>query len=310
MGMRTVRLSFRGPVHFGNGRLSDGKLACDAATLFSALYIEALHTGGAERLLSAAQDGALVLSDAFPYVGNDLYLPKPMVKPGTFGGAKSATGATESQERKASKKLGYVRASQYANFLKGNFDPIGELERFEPGVSYLQTKVNLTRATSDDAEPYHVGGFKFTPGAGLYFLVDAPFDLSPLLEQLSYSGLGGKRTSGYGQFDFEMSDAGALGRMVSAGAEGGPGVLLSTAAPMKAELADEVLAGARYRLVRRGGFVQSTMHAQTPQKKRDLYLFAAGSMFERRFAGGMFDVNDTPGAHPVYRYARALWMGV
>jgi CRISPR-associated protein Csm4 len=56
--------------------------------------------------------------------------------------------------------------------------------------------------------------------------------------------------------------------------------------------------------------VQSATHSANPQKKRDLFLFAAGSTFSRPFDGTVFDVNATPGAHPVYRYARALWMEV
>lgn len=62
------------------------------------------------------------------------------------------------------------------------------------------------RETSDDAEPYHVGGFQFAPNCGVYFLVAGSYDLLPLLEQLSYSGIGGKRSSGYGRFEFSVSD--------------------------------------------------------------------------------------------------------
>ena len=90
----------------------------------------------------------------------------------------------------------------------------------------------------------------------------------------------------------------------------GSSVLLSTATPTQDELDDDLLRGARYRVVRKGGFVQSATHSANPQKKRDLYLFTPGSTFGKRFAGDVYDVNVTPGAHPVYRYARAFWMGV
>ena len=53
MENRIVRLSFQSPVHFGGRRLSDGECTCDAATLFSALYIEALNMGCADDLLCA-----------------------------------------------------------------------------------------------------------------------------------------------------------------------------------------------------------------------------------------------------------------
>ena len=87
-------------------------------------------------------------------------------------------------------------------------------------------------------------------------------------------------------------------------------MLLTSALPREDELTDALLEGAKYHLVRKGGFVQSASHASTPRKKRSMWLFAPGSVFERRFEGDVFDVNATPGAHPVYRYARAMWMEV
>ncbi len=55
---------------------------------------------------------------------------------------------------------------------------------------------------------------------------------------------------------------------------------------------------------------QQQAEIATLQKKRDLYVFSAGSVFRRGFEGDVFDVNATPGAHSVYRYARSLWMEV
>ena len=307
METRIVKLSFSSPVHFGDGRLDDSCNTCSAATLFSALYIEALRMGAADALLDAARCGALSLSDAFPYIGKTLYLPKPMVRPDLFD---KPEGTGDSRERKASKKLGYIPASQYAGYLSGHFDPLAELERFKLGESVLQTKVNLMRSDSDDAEPYHVGGYWFAPGAGLYFLLGGSYNAAPLMEQLAYSGLGGKRSSGYGRFTFELSSPTSLERLVPLKPKEGVSVLLSTATPKEEELSDDLLAGSRYRLLRKGGFVQSTTHSAHPQKKRDLYLFAAGSAFSRRFEGDVFDVNATRGSHPVYRYARAMWLEV
>ena len=87
-------------------------------------------------------------------------------------------------------------------------------------------------------------------------------------------------------------------------------MLLSSALPREDELTDALLEGARYHLVRKGGFVQSASHAPTPRKKRSLCLFSSGSVFEGCFEGDVLDVNATLGAHPVYRYARAMWMEV
>lgn len=306
MGAKVVKLSFRGPVHFGEKRLSDSEYVCDCATLFSALFIELLQMGAADDFLDAARSGDCLISDAFPYIGTRLYLPKPMV---AVRGDDGGLSDESSRARKASKKLKYIPADSLGSYLAGTFDCVEELDRFRLGKSFLRTKVNLERVTSEDAEPYYVGGFSFEPGCGIYFVWQGEYDLVPALEQLSFSGIGGKRTSGYGSFGFEVLDACALS--LSGGiVDGHRGMLLSSAAPREEELTDELLANAHYRLARKGGFVQSATHAATPRKKRDLWTFCPGSVFGGGFEGDVFDVNDTPGGHPVHRYARAMWMEV
>ena len=85
-------------------------------------------------------------------------------------------------------------------------------------------------------------------------------------------------------------------------------ITLSVCLP-DSELDDDMLAGASYSLIRRGGFVYSADYAAEPRRKKDIYLFQPGSVFEKRFKGSVFDVSDG-GSHPVYRYAMPLWMGV
>lgn len=307
MTTQMVKLTFQAPVHFGDGRLSDSEFTCDAGTLFSALFIEALKVGCADELLAAVRSGDLMLSDAFPYIGERVYIPKPMV--GSIGRREQDVGSSDSRARKANKSLKYIPLDRIDDFLNGSFDFIGELERFENGTSFLRTKVNLTRETSDDAEPYYVGGYRFASNCGIYFLIDGSYEIRPLLEQLSYSGIGGKRSSGYGRFSFEIGDGSLffLAREVDSAERA---MLLTSALPREEELTEETLRRARYRLVRKGGFVQSASHSSSPRKKRGMWLFAPGSVFEHRFAGDVFDVNATSDAHPVYRYARAMWMGV
>ena len=157
-----------------------------------------------------------------------------------------------------------------------------------------------------------MGGFSFEKNAGLYFILLGEFSgFDGLLEQLSYSGLGGKRSSGYGRFSFDIVDC-PLQVCVFSEPSGGADrfMLLSTCFPSPDELTDDLLAGARYRVVRKGGFIQSSTCSESFQKKRDMYLFASGSVFAHRFVGDVFDVSNGYGSHPVYRYARAMWMGV
>lgn len=311
MNGKLVKLRFSGPVHFGQGRLTDSAYTCDAATLFSALFIEALHMGQQDNLLEAARVGKLSLSDAFPYRADELYLPKPLAE---VTPKIAAAQKIDSREKKANKKLDYISAGSYRSYLDGSFDALAELERLSRGggfgSAYVQTKVNLTRADGPDAKPYQVGGFHFAPDAGIYFLAKGDYDLAPILDQLQYSGLGGKRSGGYGRFTYVVEDATDLNRELGLAPKGNRHMLLSSAAPREEELSDALLADARYKLVRKGGFVQSTSHSTTPQKKKDLYLFAPGSVFPKTFDGAVFDVNGTADAHSVHRYARAMWLEV
>lgn len=305
MAETIIKLSFRGPVHFGNGRLSDAEYACDAGTIFSALYLEALRMGCEEELFEAFAGGSCAISDGFPYIRERLYIPKPM----GFARQQSEeeNEPTDSRVRKAGKKLKFIPMDCLGDYLAGKLDAVAELERFDLGSSQLRTKVNLTRESKDDADPYFVGGYSFKKGCGIYFIYRGDYDMAPLFEQLGYSGLGGKRTSGYGAFSFTAEDASCL---ISTGEKNLGSMLLSSATPKDTELGDNLLQGSRYRLERKGGFVQSSTHAATPRKKREMWVFRPGSVFECRFEGDIFDVNDTPGGHPVYRYARAMWMEV
>ena len=67
--------------------------------------------------------------------------------------------------------------------------------------------------------------------------------------------------------------------------------------------------GASYNLVRRSGYIASSAYADEWKRKKDLFVFAAGSCFEKRFKGNIYDVS-IDGRHPVFRYEEALFMEV
>ena len=80
MEYKAYKLRFLTGVHFGKGSLDDTSYAFCADTLFSALCIEALKDSE-QRLnnfVNTVKSGKLIFSDAMPYIGEDLYIPKPM----------------------------------------------------------------------------------------------------------------------------------------------------------------------------------------------------------------------------------------
>ena len=81
-------------------------------------------------------------------------------------------------------------------------------------------------------------------------------------------------------------------------------ILLSTALPEDEEL-EQVIKDSSYLLIKRSGFVDSSEYALQQMRKRDLYVFSSGSCFAHTFSE-----ERNGGKHPVFRYAKAFFMGV
>lgn len=311
MRYAALHLHFKGPVHFGQGRLSDAAFTCGADTLFSALCHEAARTGSLSRLTESMERKALFLSDLFPFRQEERFIPRPLMK---IESAKTSDPAL----RKRFKKLTHLPVSSLDTYLRGEFDPCDPcLAPFavtgDRLCNAMQGQVSL-----QDTVGYHVGTVHFLEGCGLCFYVAyrEEQDLSlliSLMEPLSFSGIGGRRSSGLGGFDLQLKKPDAAeqlllctaGEEVSSGSKGSRYLLLSSALPLDEEL-DNALEGASYLLDERTGFVSGD--GPLPLKKRPLCTFKAGSCFAVPFTGQIADVAPDGWPHPVYRYARALFM--
>ena len=85
-------------------------------------------------------------------------------------------------------------------------------------------------------------------------------------------------------------------------------ILLSTALPEDEEL-EQVIKDSSYLLIKRSGFVDSSEYALQQMRKRDLYVFSSGSCFAHTFRGRIIEERNGR-KHPVFRYAKAFFMGV
>lgn len=305
-------LHFSAAVHFGNGALWDSNSTASSDTLFSALCLEAVSNSEENELkalTASARNGTLIFSDLFPFVGSELYLPKPL-RP------VDVKRENSSVLKKSFKKLKYIPMSLWDTYLQGKLDPQSALETFRTlGASAIRT-MTATRApeklADGDALPYAVGVYTFREGNGLYTLAGfagkQEQDLwEDLLHSLSFSGLGGKRSAGLGRFTAEKREVPDwLCQKLSA--KSPPFMTLSTCMAAEDEL-ETALDGAQYLLQKRSGFVASPNYAPEQRRKRDFYSFCAGSCFTNRFSGDIFDVGGS-GTHPVYRYAVPLWMEI
>ncbi len=307
MEYKVYKLEFQGAVHFGKTSLEDGEYTFCADTLFSAMCQEAVRMGNGvlETFYQSVKDGKIRFSDAFPYEGTTYYLPKPMLH------IESQNDNGDSIVKKAYKKLKYIPAEEMDCYLQGKYDVLhaGNLSQ----LGYFEMKVSASIRGEEQTVPYRISTYRFNDGNGLYIIMGyadrAVLELAEeLLENVSYSGIGGKRATGLGRFILLPGklDAGIEKRLSK---EGKRYMTLSISLPREEEL-EKSLENASYAVVRRSGFVQSDTYAKEQMRKRDLYVLKAGACVETRYEGDIYDVSDTVGRHPVYKYAKPIFMEV
>lgn len=322
MNYYLYKLKFDTAVHFGSASSALSLYTSEdhfcADTLFSALCHTALSLrghDGLERLCDYAREGKLLLSDSMPWMDETFYLPKP------FASAK-AEREVPAAKRKAVKKLRWIPVEDFAAFadsLRGGKAYDAEEAQTDFGISTSMAKVQIV--PGDDSLPYQVGLYHFKENAGLWFLAgceteEQADELGVLIEGLSYSGIGGKTSSGYGKFHVEdmiyLNEPfdevtewllAALDRSSAARQ-----LLLSTSLPPDEELT-ALLPEAEYMLTRRAGFIQSESYAQENRRKRSQVFLSAGSVLPGRFRARLYEVGEA-GHHPVYRLSAPLFLGV
>lgn len=303
MNYKIYKMIFTQGVHFGEHSLEKSEITFQADTLFSALCIEALKIDKLDELLESVKENNLVFSDAFPYMGQEFFIPKPMKK------IEQVIQSEDMTTRKKFKKLEYIQVSLLDKYLKGQYPIDKGSDIKQLGVHTLKTSASIRG--NEEALPYRVGIHRFKEENGLYIVVGYDsqeiLDLfDELFEMLSLSGIGGKKNSGLGHFDLEIVELPKeLNQRLNTKGEV---MTLSVSLPTEDELED-VLDDSRYLLVKRSGFVDSYTYSKEQRRKKDIYLFKAGSCFNETYQGDVYDVSSG-GNHPVYKYAKPLFMGV
>ena len=303
MNYKIYKMIFTQGVHFGDHSLEKSEITFQADTLFSALCIEALKIDKLDELLESVKENHLVFSDAFPYMGQEFFIPKPMKK------IEQVVQSEDVTTRKKFKKLEYIQVSLLDKYIKGQF-PINKGSDIKKlGIHVLKTSASIRG--NEEALPYRVGIYRFKKENGLYIVVGYDsqeiLDLfDELFEMLSLSGIGGKKNSGLGHFDLEIAELPKeLNQRLNTKGEV---MTLSVSLPTEDEL-EEILDDSRYLLVKRSGFIDSYTYSKEQRRKKDIYLFKSGSCFNKTYQGDIYNVSSG-GSHPVYKYAKPLFMGV
>ncbi|GEM01542.1 CRISPR-associated protein Csm4 [Halolactibacillus halophilus] len=297
MTIKLYKMSFD-HAHFGEGHLNESHDAFDSGRLFSALFIEALKLGEADAFLKEANKETFVLSDAFPYINDEPYLPKPIGYPKH----KEDSGKDLKEVRRQAKqvkKINYIPWHQFDDFLQQR----ASIEEIAQAQKQLETHEPVMKKGED---PFEVGMTAFK--ASLYVIASESVLFDLLMESLQYSGIGGKRSVGYGQFILEKQDLPKefLSRLQAKDAQAE--LLLSTSVPTDEELAGS-LEGAYYMIKKSSGFTYSES-VGNQLRKQDLYKFKAGSTFKRSFTGNIRDVKPDDFPHPVWNYAKGFFFAL
>lgn len=329
-------LKFLTPVHFGDtangGFLDKIAMSCGVDTLFAALCQEAALQGqeAVEKLIAKVEQREIVLSSLMPYFCDEqnnedmhFYLPKPMLiseaktqVPKSFSEVKSLATQLKKQ-----KQTGFVRASQIKKLVQCcKHGVTAELDCESFVAPYVSGRVALRE---DKPNPYYVGSYVFADNAGLYFVCGVQKDedidfVEDLLVNLGYSGIGGKRSSGYGKFEladdrlevneefYSYDDDEALAKMLH-DEDSALQMCIAPVCPVADDIA-EVKKGT-YKLIKRGGFIASPELAENI-KRDSVYLLAEGSCFAKRLHGQMLMQRLDGVDHGIYRNGLGLFVGL
>ncbi len=298
------KMEFESGVHFGNGSLNDTKNSFCSDTLFSALCHEALLSGNDKlnELYDKVSEGKIIFSDAMPYIGDSLYIPKPLLKPKREDDNVS--------DRKKWKNLKYIDISKIQDYLQGELDVEKESVKINNiGNKTVRQSVSLTNP--EKSEPYSIGIYRFNSHCGLYVIFgyeneeDSDFFIE-LMDGLGYSGIGGKKNTGLGKY-FGMPEKLDDNVVKMLSTESGNNILLSQALPIENEMS--VIDSGNVLFEKKSGFIYSTTFANEPLKKKDMYFLKSGSVLQTRFKGNIYDVG-VDGNHPVWRYGIPMFLSV
>jgi len=147
------RLRFKTEIHIGDDSGMTSLTACEeqihSDTVFSSLCIEALQNGGYNKLnllYSLIKDGSLLISDAFPFYNEELFLPKPFIN------IKSENINRSYENVKVLKKLKYIpsiKFEEYIGYMKGKNDHISN-KVFDEQRTYIKSKLDNLDGLSEE----------------------------------------------------------------------------------------------------------------------------------------------------------------
>ena len=334
MRYKLYTLKFSTPVHFADadfgGDLDKSSITCSADTYFNALCFEASQRSVDlfKILIDKFTQNRLKISSLFPYYKNDtvddvqFYLPKPcnIIDKMDELSSYSEQKQYHNQLKKADKEK-FIRVSKLKSWLKST-TTTNILDIVNP-IFAIKTTSNKVSCRQEESLPYFVSSYQFSKNAGLYFIVgfedDSDIDfIEPIIESLGYSGIGGKKSSGYGKYSFgedpwELDEKFAfyqddliLYKMLNT-----KNARFMAITPIIPELSDirfMALTGT-YNLFKRSGYIYDK-NTHIKLRKNDVYMIAEGSLLLEKIQGILLKEEYDKISYPIYRYGMGMFVGI
>ena len=311
--VRIVKMHFLSPVRFGEPGIGLERASeyCHSDTLFSAMLNALAKLMDVEQLVQAFLSSAppFRISSGFPFSEDKLFVKKPMLPPRVFGEADEIGRELREAE--------FISLQALKAWTEGmEADELVELIREDREIirrsmrKNLIPRVQLDRLSSASGL-FYIQALHFAKGSGIWFAVEGEgFQLVEMaMRQLSEDGIGGERSSGMGEFEFETDEI----DLPDAGEEAGAYLLLSLWWPNEREREGKPWVEGTYAVVeRRGWAFSSVVPAQV--RRKSVLMFSEGSVFwGAKPRGGLADVTPESwpkNAHKLYRYGIAFTIGV
>lgn len=260
--MKAVKLKFKTPVRIGElgVGLESVSEVLHSDTLFSAIANAlASINGDLEEFIEKIRSGELKISSAFPFKGEEYFLPLPILP----------------YDKKIKTK--FVSKDNFETLIAGEEIVVKSEEM--PYKTFDLPKVIIDRVTAN-TNIYYVSLIRFEKDCGLYFIVDGNGKkvLKPALKYLEDEGIGGKRTWGLGIFEHEWVDD----FEIKTPSESNAFVTLSLVFPK------DLNSICYWKPIIRGGW---TLKGKQIRKPR-IIMASEGSIFRKKDEGILLDLDD------------------
>lgn len=340
-----VELHFDHAVHFGSSAAGFGveevDETCHSDTLFSGIINQ---LASIEHLIPdfklkkfiekfISQTPPFCISSFGIVKGTEYFLPKPLMEPDKF-----ASDPTITEHRKDFKKLKWIHLDDFHKWqtkmlsgddIKSYFESYSN-EPPPKAPSFLKTLTKTQHSQDRETEAsqiYHSGQLFYCDDVYPYFLIDYNSEelswewFKEAVRLLGISGLGGRRSSGYGKFILRYEpiligcDDSILPKEIRENTRHRKALklwnevlnhkseceyLFSLLKPKEIMKNDYV---AYNILIRKGWFFSNSSFYQ--MKRKTVYMFSEGSMFKKSIKGELLNISPDSlhkEHHEIYRY--------